>query len=206
MDIHKNQGRIEEGKYNFILADPAWRFKNWSMKELAQRGEKWARRNGRSPYNVMDLKDICALPIEQIAAKDSVLGLWVTDPKLDEGLEVMKAWGFQYVTILFHWVKLNPSGVGFHFGLGYHTRANPEICLLGKRGKGLQRVDNTIPRLIITPLREHSRKPDEARDRIIRLYGEVPRLELFARQRVEGFDAWGNQVPGGNDLELLEVA
>lgn len=229
-----NSDRIEPGKFNLIYADPPWRFKNWSMNELAERGEKWARRNGRSPYDVMDLQDICALPVGDLAAKDAFLAMWITDPKINEGLQVMGAWGFEYVTVLFHWVKTDPLGLkinyntllesaspilgngktsqivrldpddvkGWHFGLGYHSRANPELCLLGKRGKGLRRVDNTIPRLIVAPVGEHSQKPNEARHRIVRLYGDVPRAELFARQRVPGWDIWGNEAPEGSDIQL----
>lgn len=194
--------RNERGKYNIIYCDPPWRYKNWSMSELAERGEKWARRNGRSPYDVMLTGDIGALPAGDLAAKDSLLFMWVTDPKLEESFEVMSAWGFNFVTVGFYWVKQNPSGMGFHLGLGYHTRANPEQCLIGKRGKGLRRVDNSVPRLMIEPVGEHSKKPHEARLRIARLYGDVPRIELFARQRHEGWDIWGNQAPGGSDVEL----
>lgn len=189
-----NEDRIEQGKYNLIYADPPWRFKNWSIGERAKRGEKWARRNGRSPYDVMNHGDICDMAVPEIAASNSILFLWATDPKLEEAFEVIKAWGFIYKTIGFHWVKQNRSGVGFHFGLGYHTRANPEICLLATRGKGLRRVDNRVPRLIISPLQEHSRKPDEARYRIERLYGDLPRIELFARRPAEGWDVWGNEI------------
>ena len=199
-----NQDRIEPDKFNIIYADPPWRFKNWSMKELSKRGEKWARRNGRSPYDVMDHAAICALPVADLAAKNSILFMWATYPKLPEALEVVSAWGFEYKTVGFTWVKQNKSGVGFHFGLGYHTRGNPEICLLGTRGKGLRRVDNSVPNLLISPLGEHSQKPNDARLRIARLYGDVPKIELFARQRVEGWSAWGNQVPEGNDIEIDE--
>lgn len=232
-----NQNRIEPNKYNIIYADPPWRFKNWSMAELAKRGEKWARRNGRSPYPVMTTADICALPVGGLAAKNALLAMWVTDPKINEGLEVMTAWGFEFTTVLFYWIKTNPKGLkiklgplvnlispflgktgfdkmvrilpelieGWHLGLGYHTRANPEQCWLGKRGKGLRRVNNTIPRLIVAPVGEHSRKPDQARHRIQRLYGDVPRVELFARQRSPGWDIWGNQAPGGCDIHLPPV-
>jgi N6-adenosine-specific RNA methylase IME4 len=201
----RNQDRVEVGKFNIIMADPAWRFANWSMSQLAQRGEKWARRNGRSPYDVMDTADICALPVGDIAARHSILFCWATYPKLVDALEVVKAWGFTYKTVGFTWVKQNPSGVGFHFGLGYHSRGNSEICLLPTSGKGLRRVDNSIPNLLIEPVGEHSRKPDEVRLRIERLYGDVPRIELFARQRRPGWSAWGNEVPGGNDIEIEDV-
>jgi len=115
---------------------------------------------------------------------------------------VVEAWGYEYKTVAFTWLKLNPSGQGFKMGLGYHTRGNAEICLLATRGKGLRRVDKSVMQVIISPAQEHSQKPDEARRRIERLYGDVPRVELFARQRRPGWAAWGNQVPGGNDIEL----
>jgi len=198
--------RIEPGKFNIILADCPWRYANWSMKELAQRGEKWARRNGRSPYDVMTTEDICKMPVrEDLAAKDCILFCWATYPKLPDALEVIKAWGFTYKTVAFTWVKNNPSGVGFHFGLGFWTRQNPEICLLATRGKP-KRIDNRVPNLIIYPRGEHSRKPDEIRERIVRLVGDLPRVELFARQRTPGWSVWGDQAPGGSDIVLAESA
>ncbi len=192
--------RIEVKKFNIIYADPPWRFRNWSISELAKRGEKWARRNGRSPYDVMDLSDICALPVATIAAKDCILFCWATYPKLPDALEVIKAWGFEYKTVAFTWVKLNPLGVGFHFGLGYWTRQNPEICLLATRGKP-KRIDNRVPNLIIYPRGEHSRKPDEVKERIVRLVGDLPRAELFARRHTIGWSSWGNQIESDIVLE-----
>ncbi len=206
MQDPRNQDRVQPDKFNIIYADPPWRFKNWSMDELAKRGEKWARRNGRSPYDVMTTEDICALPVVDLAARDSVLMMWATYPKLPDALEVVAGWGFEYKTVGFTWLKLNPSGSGFKMGLGYHSRGNAEICLLATRGNGLRRVDNSVLQVIIEPVGEHSRKPHEARLRIARLYGNVPRIELFARQRFDGWAIWGNQAPGGCDIELLEVA
>jgi len=204
------------------------------MSQLAERGEKWAKRNGRSPYNVMDQSDICGLPVGELAARDSILFMWATYPKLWEAFEVIAAWGFEYKTVGFTWVKTNPKGLkvrfgalvnllcpllgkakferwvrldpaivaGWHFGLGYHTRGNPEICLLASRGRGLRRVDNSVPNLLVAPVGEHSQKPAETRCRIERLYGDLPRLELFARQRAEGWAIWGNEAPGGSDVDL----
>jgi site-specific DNA-methyltransferase (adenine-specific) len=172
------------------------------MKELAERGEKWARKNGRSPYDVMDTKDIAELPVSQIAAKDSILFLWATYPKLQDALQVMEGWDYEYKTVAFTWVKLNPSGVGFHFGLGYWTRQNPELVLLGTRGHP-KRVDNTVPNLIITPRGSHSSKPTEVRDRIVRLVGDLPRVELFAREAAPGWDAIGNEIDGRDIREVL---
>jgi len=142
----------------------------------------------------MTTADICALPIPSVAAADSILFLWATYPMLPDALRVMAAWGFTFKTVAFTWVKQNPSGTGFHFGLGYWTRANPEICLIGIKGRPC-RVSKAVPNLIISPRREHSRKPDEIRERIIELCGDVPRLELFARQKAPGWSVWGNEVP-----------
>lgn len=196
----RNYDRIEEGKFNVVYADPPWRFKNWSMSEFAKRGEKWARRNGRSPYDVMDTKDIAALPVSDVAAKNAILLMWATYPKLTDALTVMDAWGFTYKTVALTWIKLNEGGSGFKFGLGFHTRGNSELCLLGTRRQGLRRVDTTVPNLLIHPVGEHSKKPHEARLRIERLYGDVPRLELFARQSCPGWLAIGNEV--GEKLDI----
>lgn len=189
-------------KYNVILADPPWRFKNHSSAELAKRGEKWARRNGRSPYDVMNTADIAALPVADIAARDSVLFLWATHPKLLDAVEVMKAWGFTFKTVAFTWVKLNPSGVGFHFGLGYWTRQNPEIVLLGTRGHP-KRISKEVFSLTIYPRGEHSRKPPEIHDRIVKLVGDLPRVELFARRRVAGWTCLGDGIDGQDIRQAL---
>jgi len=212
----KSKSEGDKRLYKIIYADPPWRYKNWSMSELAQRGEKWARRMGRSPYDVMDTEDICKLPVGELAAKDCVLFLWVTDPKLEEAFKVINAWGFSYRTVAFTWVKTNKkrglAPLGEHlgalmayglegyfdwlfcFGLGFWTRANPEMCLLATRGHP-KRVSNKVQQLCIAPRRDHSRKPDEIRDRIVELCGDLPRIELFARPPIpEGWDVWGDEV------------
>lgn len=171
---------------------------------MAKYGEKWARRNGRSPYTVMTTDDICKMPIAEIADKNSICLMWATYPKLEDGLQVLKAWGFEFKTVAFTWVKLNPSGVGWHFGLGYHTRQNPEIVLLGTRGKSISRADNTIANLIVWPRGRHSAKPPIVRDKIERLYGDVSRIELFSRDIVPGWDRWGNEVICSEGAKILE--
>ena len=188
-------------KYQIIYADPPWRFKNWSMAELAKRGEKWARKNGRSPYDVMDNERIYSLPIYQIADRDCILFLWATYPKLQEALETIRMWGFTFKTVAFTWVKQNRVSDGWHFGLGYWTRGNPEICLLATKGKP-KRVSKFVANLVITHLQAHSEKPQEVRNRIVELMGDLPRIELFARQKVEGWDCWGNEVE--SDIKLNE--
>ncbi|KKK55097.1 hypothetical protein LCGC14_3077990, partial [marine sediment metagenome] len=157
-------------------------------------------------------EQVCALPVRDLAASDCALLLWVTDPMLPRALELVKAWGFCYKTVGFYWMKLNKN-VGSYLteppyrgpsaalwfsekdlftGLGYWTRANPEQCLLATRGHP-RRLARDVPRLVVAPRREHSRKPDEVRRRIERLL-PGPYLELFARERAPGWDAWGDEV------------
>ena len=113
---------------------------------------------------------------------------------------MIKAWGFRYKTVAFVWLKLNQGGQGWFFGLGFWTRGNAEICLLATKGKP-KRISNRVHQLIISPLRKHSQKPDEAREKIIQLVGDLPRIELFARQKIEGWDVWGNEVDCDIDIE-----
>lgn len=191
-------------KYKIIYADAPWRFKNWSIGELSTRGERWARRNGRSPYPVMTTDDICQLPVREIADKDSLLYLWATGPKMIDAEQVCESWGFQIVTHFgFVWVKQNPSGIGWHFGLGYYTHANVENVIIARRGQGVKRVDKGVSQLVFYPRGEHSAKPPTVANRIERLHGDVPRVELFARRDVVGWDRWGNEVNCSPDTEPL---
>lgn len=171
--------------YQVIYADPAWSYENWS--------KEGAHKNASSHYDCMTIDDIKKLPVGQLASKDCVLFLWVTDPLLQEGLDVMKAWGFKYQTVAFTWAKqARVNHDKWHMGLGYWTRANPEMCLLGTTGKP-ERLGKGVRQLVMEPIREHSRKPD-------RMYGDIeklvdgPYLELFARNKREGWDSWGNQT------------
>lgn len=135
-----------------------------------------------------------------MAAPDCALFLWVTFPFLQDAFRVIEAWGFRYRTTAFCWVKPTKDGSGWAFGTGFWTRANAEICLLAVKGKP-QRIAKNVPQIISEPRMEHSRKPDEARDRIVRLLGDVPRVELFARQASPGWDVWGNEVESTISLE-----
>lgn len=151
------------------------------------------RRRGGVPYPTMTLNEIKELPISMIADKDCSLFLWVTMPMLQEGLEVIKAWGFDYKTCAFTWVKQNPRGEGIYCGLGRWTRGNAELCLFARRGHP-KRIDASVKQIILAPREQHSKKPDCARDRITQLLGDLPRIELFARQYADGWDCWGNEV------------
>lgn len=170
------------GEYAAIVADPPWHFATRSA---------WGR--GRCPkYPTMSMDELFALPVPMISAPDSVLLLWATDPMLPEALDLIRAWGFAYKTIGFTWVKLNPSGAGDFMGTGYWTRANPEHCLLATRGRP-QRLASDVRRLIVAPVREHSRKPESAFRRTERLVAG-PYCELFARTRRPGWTSWGNDL------------
>ena len=147
----------------------------------------------------MGIDELCALPVADLAAPDSALFLWATFPQLPEALRLIRAWGFTFKTVAFVWLKLNKKSPTWFYGLGYWTRGNAEICLLAKRGKPKRRSAG-VHQFIISPVEEHSKKPDVTRDKIIELAGDLPRVELFARQKATGWDVWGNEVD--SDLSL----
>ena len=174
-------------KYNIIYADPPWNFKTYSEK-----GKQ--KKSAECHYRCMNIDNIYDLPINQIAADNCILFLWVTFPLLKQGLETIEKWGFTYKTIGFNWIKQNKKSDSLFWGLGYWTRANSEICLLATKGKP-KRISKSVHSVIISKIREHSRKPDEVRDKILELCGDMPRIELFARQSVDGWDCWGLEAP-----------
>ena len=153
------------------------------------------RRGGvNAQYKTMSLAEIKALPINQIADSPSVLLLWATFPKLREALEVIKAWGFEYKTLGFSWLKTNKDGTPF-FGIGYYAKSNQEVCLMGVRGNAHSLVkSNSVSSFVSTGRTKHSEKPHIFREKIVELFGDLPRIELFARQKTEGWDVWGNEV------------
>lgn len=174
-------------RYGAIYADPPWSFRNWSAKGTG--------RNAISHYDCLDYEALAALPIGDLAADNCVLFLWAVDPLLPRALDLIKAWGFEYKTVGFYWVKLNAKatrGDDYFTGLGYWTRANPEQCLLATRGKP-PRLSKNVRKLIVDRRREHSRKPDEVRERIERLVNG-PYLEVFARETKSGWSCWGDQA------------
>jgi N6-adenosine-specific RNA methylase IME4 len=150
-------------------------------------------------YKTMTLADLIALPVGGLAADDAWLFLWSTGPHLPQALFLMSQWGFSYSGIAFCWAKLNKRSpllfytpTSFHVGMGYTTRKNVELCLLGRRGHP-KRLRNDVRELIVAPRREHSRKPDEFYDRL-RAFAPGPYLDMFARQIRPGFDCWGDEV------------
>lgn len=173
-------------RYEIIYADPPWSYKVWS--------DKGKGRSAESHYPTMSKEDIQRLPVKRIAAKDSVLFLWVTAPCLIEGIELITAWGFEYKTVAFTWVKQNKKSDSIFMGMGYYTRSNAEYCLLATKGKVLERKSHSISSVVLSHIERHSQKPNEVRERIVKLFGDRPRIELFARQYANGWDVWGNEV------------
>lgn len=172
-------------KYNIIYADPPWSFKHYSDKG-----------KGKSPdnyYKCFDIEYIKNMPIRELTAENCILFLWVTYPFLEKCFEVIKAWGFQYKTVGFTWVKKNKKSEGWFWGMGYWTRSNAEICLIATKGS-IVRQSNSVSQIVISPIEEHSKKPDIVREKITQLVGTLPRIELFARKKTKGWDVWGNEI------------
>ena len=180
-------GKLNPDYYSVILADPPWYFRNYSKK-----GEE---KNPVSHYECMTLKDIQALPVADLGTKNCVLIMWATAPMLPQAIETMKACGFEFKSAG-AWAKQSKTGKKLAFGTGYCYRSAAEFWLMGTRGKPKQKVRN-IRNLILSPVREHSRKPDQMRSDIEALF-DGPYCELFAREWHAGWDAWGNEAPEGS--------
>lgn len=185
--------------YKCILADPPWHFR----ARTALQTRNWtSSRDAEKHYPVLGIEDIKALPVRFLAADDCHLFLWTTGPCLEQAFDVIRAWGFRYSAVAFTWVKLRKvlraqprlfyGESDLHTGLGLTTRKNAEFCLLGRRGNA-RRNAKDVREIILSPRREHSRKPEEARERIER-YCDGPYVELFARDQRQGWDAWGNET------------
>ena len=191
-------------KYQIIYADPPWRFTG-----LGSKGIRSGKMRDDKPrlhrtikieekYQTLSDDELKALPIKEISAENCVLFLWTTDAHLVRATEIMKSWGFDYATIAFVWNKKEKSGKQVCY-YGYWTMKGTEICLLGRRGK-VKPIKHNIRQLIEAERKEHSRKPEIVRDKIVELMGDLPRIELFARQKTEGWDVWGNEVE--SDIKL----
>lgn len=177
------------GHYKIIYADPPWKY-----RDKAAAG----KRGAAFKYKCMSVEDIVTFKIDHVgaswsASENSTLFLWTTGPFIPKAIGVMSAWGFKYKNVAFTWVKRTKKDK-LHWGMGNYTRANPEYCLLGIRGK-MKAVSHSVHSIIEAPVGEHSAKPPETRDRIVELFGDVPRIELFARDRVDGWDADGLELP-----------
>ncbi len=172
-------------QYNIIYADPPWCYRNYEDNTAS----RWVGRH----YNIMTTEEVCALPVDGISAQDCVLFLWVTPPTIKAAFKVIDAWGFAYKTKAFCWVKHNKKADSLFWGMGYWTRSNTEDCLLAVKGHP-KRIDAGVHSVVYAPVGEHSHKPAEVRDRIVKLCGDLPRIELFAREHPIGWDVWGDEA------------
>jgi N6-adenosine-specific RNA methylase IME4 len=207
--------------YSIIYADPPWYYNNRRL--IRKDGGKSRYGIGAAGrYPVMKTDDICKLPVANLSADNCALFLWATFPRLDAGLRVMDAWGFDYKTVGFVWIKtyatrhvsqvaqtsLVKLGVSkfldwlTFFGVGYYTKSNPEVCLLGIKGR-MKPVDNSVSNVVYFPRLAHSEKPGIVRDKIVQLFGDLPRIELFARQIVDDWDSLGNYLDGRDIRDVL---
>ena len=177
--------------YDVILADPPWKFEYW----VPGQGKKNASRAAEAYYPVMATKDICNLSIREIGNNNSILFMWAVWPRLRDMFDVMEAWGYEYKTIGFVWVKANKTGFGHFMGMGYYTRSNTEPCFIGVRGS-MPVETHDVLQIIYSAVREHSKKPEAQYDKIERLYPNMKYIELFARNERDGWVCWGNEVGG----------
>ena len=172
--------------YDIIYADPPWHYATRKKGTVFGGGVT-------DKYPTMTVDEICNIDVP--ANDDSVALIWTTMPYLDRCIEkVIPAWGFKYVTVAYTWIKTNPKAGTIFRGVGNYTKSNAELCLLAKRGKGIPRESKAEPQVIMTPRRVHSRKPNEVRESIVRLFGDRPRIEMFARQTEPGWAVWGNET------------
>ncbi|EOV8176843.1 MT-A70 family methyltransferase [Raoultella planticola] len=201
--------------YQLIYVDPPWQY-----------GNKISNGAAENHYATMSLSELKHLPVWEVAAEDAVLAMWYTGTHTEEAIELAEAWGFRIRTMKgFTWVKLNQNAerrfnkaiaegelVDFNDLLsmlnsetrmngGNYTRANTEDLLIATRGIGLERVNASIKQVVYSCLGEHSEKPWEVRHRLEKLYGDVKRVELFARESWTGWDRWGNQCD--NSFEII---
>ena len=178
-------------KYNIIYADPPW---HYGRKSAVNNTTGRAIKPLSDHYSTMSLQELKNMPIKNMTKDDAACFMWVTDSHIDEALEVLRSWGFAYKTIAFNWVKTTSKG-NYCKNVAPWTMKSSEICLLGIKGRMTKyKQANNIESLVIAQRTQHSQKPNEVRKRIEDLFGDLPRIELFARQKTDGWDVWGDEI------------
>ena len=182
-------------QYEVIYADPPWDYKGQKQHTGAGGQDSGG---AITHYSCLKLPQLKLLDVPSFAAENCILFMWSTNPHLDQAIELMKAWGFKWATVGFVWdkQKVNP---------GFYTMSQCELCLIGKRGKiPTPRGARNVRQLVSEMRGGHSVKPAEVRRRIEEMFPEQRKLELFARTTTPGWDAHGNEVPGGVPIDFLE--
>lgn len=178
-------------KFKLAVIDPPWNWKAYSKKG-----------DGKAPpYERMD-DALYELDIKPILEKDAVVMLWVIDSMLPEAMELVKKWGLDFRTVGFYWTKERPSGAE-HMGTGYYTRANPEQCWLLRQGRGIPRISASVRRWLHAPVGGHSAKPEAFYERLEALFGDVPRIDIFARATRAGWTTIGNEIDGKDIFDAI---
>jgi N6-adenosine-specific RNA methylase IME4 len=204
--------RLRRTDYEIVLADPPWAYNARNNPDTRFGG------GAGGHYPTMSVDEMSRIPVSDYCAPNSLLFMWVTFPRLREGLWLMEQWGWEYVTVGFVWVKARsmpepcpslqavfpPSPATPFFGVGFYTKSNVELCLLGRRGRALKPATDSVSQLIIAPLTRHSEKPLDAQFRIEAMYPDAVKCELFARREREGWDCYGIDIDPSMDLSGLE--
>ncbi len=187
-------------KYSVIYADPPWDFGGGGVY---QDGGRDVRKTS-DKYTLTKTNKLIKLPVKEIAENDALLFMWTTDQHIPDALKLMESWGFRYCTVAFYWVKKYHTG-STCFNVGCWTMKSVEQVFLGLHGKPMHlKKTRNIKQLVEAERTAHSKKPEEVKRRIVELVGDIPRIELFARQKTEGWDVWGDEVE--SDIDLLSVA
>ena len=183
-------------KFEIIYCDPPWDYKG--QKQHNGKGGKDTG-SASTHYGTLKLKQLKTIPVNEIAADDSLLFMWVTSPHLDQGIDLIRAWGFKYSTIGFVWnkVRVNPS---------FYTMSQCEICLIAKKGRiPKPRGARNIRQYIEEKRGKHSKKPEQTRKRIEDMFPTQSKIELFARRPCDGWYYWGNEVNSNFDLNKIWI-
>jgi len=185
----QREKELEQKKYKIIYADPPWQYTNKSLN----------RGGAERHYSTASTEDIKKINVASVTDKDCILFMWVTFPQMKHAMDLIEAWGFEYKTIGFNWVKKNKIADSWFWGMGSWTRSNSEVCLIGVKGKP-KRESRSVHSVLDDKVMKHSKKPTRVRDLIVELCGDVPRLEMFARESAEGWDVFGNEAPNSIDI------
>jgi N6-adenosine-specific RNA methylase IME4 len=178
-------------KYDIVYLDPPWDYKGQLQHSKPGTGDTGG---AARHYGTLKLSRLKQFPIQTILADDALVFMWVTNPHLDQGIELIKSWGLKYATVAFVWdkTKVNP---------GFYTMSQCELCIVAKKGKiPRPRGARNIRQLVTHPREQHSKKPDDVRHRIEAMFPEQTKVELFAREKSEGWDCWGNETDSTVEL------
>ena len=184
-------------KFNLIYCDSPWSYHLYRPQFSYKGDVPSPLRTAASFYKTMTINEICSLPVRSIAANNCALFLWATNPTLDDAFKVIRAWGFEFKTVAFYWTKKCKYSNNLKIGMGHYTRPSCEPLLLAMNGT-LKVLDHSIRQVVVTTIEQHSKKPAIFRDLIIRLFGDLPKIELFAREEAEGWSSWGDELHSPN--------